>query len=412
LYEAFVTHAGAFQQHLRSVSQAERAHRELRRQIGERSAQLFAAVGLARNAGVDFTAPTPGLVVNQRYRVEEKLGEGGMGVVFRVTRLEDQSRWAMKVATTLSPAQLARLAREAHLLSCVRHPHIVQIVDIDVATQGFLFLVLELVDGTNLHDWREQRPGVELEEALVILAQVARGLRRLHDSRIAHRDLKPRNILLYADGPRLGVKLADFGVARLDPGDPQGPVPEHPVAHVAAAWQEADTRVLSRPPGPLPVTLESVVHSEAGRLVAEPALGPPDLLVPPGGATAETPLTPGVLGVTQSGVIVGTLKYLAPEVLVGSGSASAMEADLFSFGVVAWELVAGKGPFEGGASPREFASARLLGEAWTQLGSGSPELDALVADCLACEPGLRPTSERASERLEALLTSHGISLPG
>ncbi|MCA3016958.1 MAG: serine/threonine protein kinase [Myxococcaceae bacterium] len=374
LFAAFVNHAGALHQHLRSLTEAERANRELRRQVSERSAQLFAALGLSHAPESQSRVPVPGDVVDGRYRVEEKLGEGGMGSVFRVRRLDDGSRWALKVATSLGPRQLARLAREAHLLSCVRHRNVLQLSDIGVAAEGFMYLVLELIDGQDLRAWRDARAAVSLDEVLFILLEVARGLDKLHASHIAHRDLTPRNILLVREPSGLVVKVADFGVARHEWA-------EGPAALGLAEGGDTGSRAT---PTPTPVT-----------------------------ATHLGPATPrlDVLSVTQTGIVVGTLQYLAPE-LLESPAASASQADVFSFGVVAWELVVGHRPFEGVTSARAFGAAACRGEPSTRPGSGFAGFDELVCACLAIDPGTRPTAAELVERLEALVRQRTTGAPG
>jgi PAS domain S-box-containing protein len=459
---------GAFLLQRRSLTLAERANRELRRQIGERSAQLFAAMGLARNGTRSPLAPAPGLVVNDRYRVEDKLGEGGMGAVYRVCRVDDGSRWAMKVATTLRPAQLARLAREAHLLSCVRHENVVQIADIDIAAQGFLYIVLELVDGKDLAQWRTARPSIAVDEAIAILLQIARGLYKLHGVHIAHRDLKPQNILVVADAHRVTVKLADFGIARLE-GDavPDEDPPAHPAGSPRSISSSsvgpttnvpADGRGSAATTGPVgpaavvgraPVddddahldgiagvfdrvsnSTEAPTRDESSGAGAPAASGTGDVVAARrvvAAAVAASParpaalagmapdvgttVTPGALGVTRTGVVVGTPQYLAPE-LLADASASAIEADLFSLGVVAWELVVGRRPFEGVVGAFAFDAARRRGDPAARLASGCSALDELVERCLALEPASRPTALEVMQRLETVLADRGVPRSG
>jgi PAS domain S-box-containing protein len=476
---------GAWLRQRRNLTLAENANRELRRQIADRSAQLFAAMTLARDAGAAAVSPSPGTVVNERYRIEEKLGEGGMGAVFRVVRVDDGTRWAMKVATTVRGTELARLAREAHLLSRIRHANVVQIADIDIATQGFLYIVLELVDGTDLHAWRRDRTEVPLDVSVPILLQIARGLYKLHTANIAHRDLKPQNVLVVADSERLTVKLADFGIARLgddgavddngvddsavddsavddsgvddDGGDDNGVdgVPGGPeadgrqgsstaaitrarvisaagrsqlatasvgptTAMAAAAWRgvlaehsSEHAKTTASPPR-RGVTDERVARKILVSAVAASARKGAEPLPT---TSAEHPLpdasgsSAGRLGVTRTGVVVGTVQYLAPEMLA-SANASPFEADLFALGVVAWELVVGRRPFEGPTGAVAFAAAASRGDPEARLRSGCPELDALVIRCLAVDAAARPTALTVMQTVETIAAQRGIPIPG
>src|SRR5262249_37004924 len=102
-------------------------------------------------------------------------------------------------------------AREAQMASTVAHPNVVGIIDVDVASSGFLYLVMELVDGEPLHHYRERfgDPGW----AVPVLRQIASGLAALHAAGVVHRDLKPGNVLVSGAEVRPQVKISDFGIA-------------------------------------------------------------------------------------------------------------------------------------------------------------------------------------------------------
>jgi Tol biopolymer transport system component len=149
------------------------------------------------------------------YSVLDRLGEGGMGEVYRArdTRLNRQ------VALKVLPAAVAgdservrRLHREAQVLAALNHPQIATLHGIEEA-HGTLALVMELVEGVDLRHRIASGP-IELDEALPIARQIAVGLEAAHAQGIVHRDLKPANIRLRADGT---VKLLDFGLARAEP---------------------------------------------------------------------------------------------------------------------------------------------------------------------------------------------------
>jgi tetratricopeptide (TPR) repeat protein len=154
------------------------------------------------------TAPAPGTILRERYRLESELGRGGMGTVFRATDLELLREVAVKVlsATSQNPDARERLIREARAAAALNHPHIVTIHDVGEVS-GFPFLVMELVAGPRLS---QARP-TDLARVVAIAVQICDALEHAHNNRIVHRDLKPDNVLLSATGE--SVKLADLGLA-------------------------------------------------------------------------------------------------------------------------------------------------------------------------------------------------------
>jgi Tol biopolymer transport system component/tRNA A-37 threonylcarbamoyl transferase component Bud32 len=224
------------------------------------------------------------------YRILEKLGGGGMGVVYkgRDTLLDRQV--AIKV---LSPELLADetaargFIREAKAASALNHPNILTVHDL-VEAEGVHFLVMEFVEGQTLRA-RIGKKGMELKPLLDISLEVAEALAAAHRAGIVHRDLKPENIMVRADGH---VKVVDFGLAKLLGAREQ--------TQVAVATQD----------------------------VAVTASGAPSVS--------------GGLGARQSH-IAGTLPYMSPEQL--TGKALDHRTDIFSFGVVLYEMATGQQPF-------------------------------------------------------------------
>jgi serine/threonine protein kinase len=313
----------------------EALNRELKRQIKDRAEQLYATAFLA--AAEPRRAPVlrGGQVLNERYRVERPIGAGGMGTVYEVTRLDDQRRLALKLAREVSGETLARLLREAHVAATVNHPHVVSIADVDVVAGAFPYLVLELVHGSNLRA-QEARWG-ELHWALCVLRQVADGLCALHEAGVVHRDLKPENVLLEGEGDAPCVKITDFGIA------------------LAQTRRPVVTPVHGRP-----------AHEQT---------------------TADHPASAARL--TRTGLVAGTPAYMAPELRDGLAQASSA-ADLFAFGVIAFEVLTGGRPV--GESPRLLRT----------LPAAPPVLAALVDRCLAREPALRPSARELLALLESL----------
>ena len=151
------------------------------------------------------------------YQIIEKVGEGGMGVVYKAhdTKLD------RTVALKFLPHHLAadktdkqRFTHEARAASALDHPNICTIHEIDEAPQGLLFIVMSYYEGETLKSRIEQGP-LKVEEALDIAIQVAKGLAKAHTHGIVHRDIKPANVIITKDGV---AKIVDFGLAKLGGG--------------------------------------------------------------------------------------------------------------------------------------------------------------------------------------------------
>jgi len=156
--------------------------------------------------------PGPGQTLSH-YRLLEKIGEGGMGVVWKATDTTLERDVAIKILPEIfsqDADRLARFAREAKLLASLNHPNIAVIHGLHHA-EGLHFLAMELVAGEDLAR-RIERGAVPVEETLAIGRQVAEALEAAHDSGVVHRDLKPANILIAPDGK---VKVLDFGLAKV-----------------------------------------------------------------------------------------------------------------------------------------------------------------------------------------------------
>ena len=165
------------------------------------------------------------------YRILDKLGEGGMGEVYRArdTRLgRDVAIKVLPAAFTSDPDRLARFEREARTLAALNHPHIAAIYGIEEA-KGARALVLELVEGETLAD-RVAR-GLKVGDALAIARQIVSALDAAHEKGVVHRDLKPRNIMLTKSG---AVKVLDFGLAKFDEHTPSGDLTQSPTMALSA----------------------------------------------------------------------------------------------------------------------------------------------------------------------------------
>jgi len=161
----------------------------------------------------DFDAAS---LIAGRYRLEHRLGEGGMGAVW-VAEDETLQRW---VAIKLMTARLAasssaaeRFEREAMAIARVRSPHVVQVFDYGVDNDT-AFMVMELLHGEDLYSWLRKHRPVPLERVAELVVQVAKGLTAAHRVGIVHRDLKPANVFVVREHEEECVKVFDFGLAK------------------------------------------------------------------------------------------------------------------------------------------------------------------------------------------------------
>ncbi len=158
-----------------------------------------------------------------RYRILSKLGQGGMGAVFKGVDLADDSVVAIKVlsqAALSNKNALRRFQKEARLLASIRSPHITNLIEVN-EEEGLHFIVLEFVDGVDLKKWLATQGPLAETDALMIASQLSAALLDAHQREIVHRDIKPENILLEisdevsSDGrPVFRTRLTDFGIAR------------------------------------------------------------------------------------------------------------------------------------------------------------------------------------------------------
>jgi tetratricopeptide (TPR) repeat protein len=262
-----------------------------------------------------------GTTLARRYKLEAELGRGGMGIVFRASDLQLQRDVAVKVLPSAAGSAQARerLLREARAAAALNHPGIVGVHDVG-EHHGIPFFVMELVDGTDLHEAAPKG----LDEIVRIASRICDALEHAHAHGVVHRDLKPENVLLSGPAGRGSVKLADLGVA---------------------------------------------FRAEARR-------------------------------VTDSGAIVGTVSYMAPEQAMGEAVDG--RADLYALGVMLYELVTGRLPFVG-ARPLEVVSQHVHAPVIPPrviVPTLPPALDAAIVKLLAKQPAQRFAS--AAEARAAL----------
>ena len=262
------------------------------------------------------------------YRIEAKLGAGGMGVVYKAVDSRLGRTAAIKIlsATSLNGERERRFVQEAKAASSLNHPNIVTIYDIDtqeVDGKPLQYIAMEYVAGETL-DQLIGRKGLRIRDVLKYAVQIADALAAAHAAGIVHRDLKPSNVIVTPQGV---VKILDFGLAKL---------------------------------------------SESGEA----------------DAYAET-MHGGGSPLTEEGTILGTVAYMSPEQADGKKVDS--RSDVFSFGSVLYEMATGQRAFSGG-SKLSSLSAVLYKDpqpASQTTAEVPPELDRIISRCLRKDPERR-----------------------
>jgi serine/threonine-protein kinase len=222
--------------------------------------------GAARGAD-----PLVGCLVENKYRIEERIGVGGMGTVYRATRLLIGDQVAIKIlhAEFVRDQEAERFRREAQAAARIKHPNAVSVYDFGVTPDGLLYLVMELVEGESLRQLIRARGPLEPATAVEITRQICAALEEAHHQSVVHRDVKPDNVIVRETPRGLRVKVLDFGVAKL----------------------------------------------------------------------RDVPVTT----LTQAGSVVGTPHYMSPEQCLGEELDH--RSDIYSLGVVLYEMLAGVVPF-------------------------------------------------------------------
>lgn len=288
-----------------------------------------------------------GEVLNDRWRLEERLGGGGMGEVYRAVHVTLGRTVAIKLLRpehALNASSVRRVLREGQAASRVTHPNVVRIEDVGVDGRGSPFLVQEFLDGVDLDGFADTWRGVvPAQELLPLMIPALRALGALHDAGILHRDLKPGNVFLVREEAGWSPRLLDFGLAAID----------------------------------------------------EERSGHPRI--------------------TGSSVTLGSPAYMSPEQF-RDPRAVTPRSDLWSCGVMLYELLSGVLPFEG-ATVGAVAIA-VATETPTPLGERVPSLPtplaAAVMRCLEKEPSRRPASAgelvAACEEALATVASSGAAM--
>lgn len=275
-------------------------------------------------------SPVPSVprVVDNKYRIEQLIGRGGMGAVYRARDMRLDRLVALKVVRAEllgDPEARRRFRREAQIVAKLQHPSIVSVFDYGTFSDAGAYLVMELVRGEDLRRVLQREGRLEPQRAIPILVTVCAAIEAAHREGVLHRDLKPENILL--PGGELAAKVLDFGVAKV-------------MADDRRSEQAADSTTV----------------------------------------------------LTAAGMIVGTPAYMAPEQF--HGAAADARTDVFSLGVIAYEMLSGELPF-GRGSLADVVMAQARGVRPMPAGRVPAALDRAVRAALETEPDRRPASPLA-----------------
>ena len=265
-------------------------------------------------------------------RLLRPLGEGGMGSVWVAQHLALNAEVVVKLMgrhIAERPDAAARFAREASSAAAIRSPHVVQVFDYGVTEGGTPYIVMELLDGKDLGKWLAVHRKMEPRAVVTLVLQMAKALTKAHKAGVVHRDIKPENIFLCeTEGGELFVKLLDFGTAKAQ-----------------------DTQIET----------------------------------PIAAADGDEPVRPA----TNPGELLGTPWYMSPEQIVRAAEVDA-RADVWSLGVVVFELLTGHKPFDGATVGAIALAVHTTSPKVTELAPDlPPAVDAWFAKACAREPDER-----------------------
>ena len=318
-------------------------------------------------------------VLDNKYQVEQLLGKGGMGEVYRATHLGTKRTVAVKVIHPQLSAHdqfVARFRREAEAAGRLRHPNVVDVTDFGIAQTGngpVAYLVMEYLDGCTLAEIVAEEGALPIAWVIDILEQVCAAVEEAHRAGIIHRDLKPDNIWLEPNG-RGGytVKVLDFGLVKL-----------------------GDREEIGRGSAPINVALSDI--GEESATLIKPVLSQDESL-------------------TALGSVMGTPSYMSPEQCRGEHLDT--RSDIYSLGVVAYRLLTGETPFSG--SPHDVIELHKTAEPppIREKNRKLPrKMARIVMSALAKDPAARPqtaagfaASLRASWEGSSHLLRHAFAL--
>ena len=361
-----------------------------------------------------------GQVLDEKYRLECLLGQGGMGAVYLATHLGTERYVALKLIApqfARNEEFVERFKREARAAGRLRHPNVVDVTDFGFSGSGadrVAYLVMEYLDGCTLSDVLAEENRLPLYWVVDILEQVCAAAHEAHQQGILHRDLKPDNIWLEPNG--LGgyrVKVLDFGIAKLAEAadanvaflppvhtneDTPTLIPSSkPIAATAAAGARSESNSALPPSHDLEAatllqtaaengdhaTLLLEHRDEGTRLfgAARNTVG--------GARLTAIPSSTGASGLTRVGAILGTPLYMSPEQCRGEHLDA--RSDVYSLGIIAYQMLSGAPPFTGETTQIIHAHKELEPPPVRQLNKKLPKrVSRTVMSALEKDPAARP----------------------
>jgi len=280
---------------------------------------------------------TPGALVQGTYRIEHRIGAGAMGAVYSATHEKLGRRVALKLHLSPLPSARARTMREAQAMARLSHPNVVTVFDVG-DTEGGIFIAMEFLAGGTARDWIRARR--DWRAVADLFRRAGQGLAAAHAAGLVHRDFKPENVLIDAEGR---PKVADFGIAR------------------AASDPEAVGPSRGGGPGGVCMPLDATVNAHVGAMDAT---------------------------LTQTGAFMGTPAYMAPEQFAGARVDA--RADQFAYCVAMWEALYGVRPFVGQTPAELYLAIRERRFAGTPSSARVPSgLRSELARGLSLDPATR-----------------------
>lgn len=287
-----------------------------------------------------------GKTLENKYCIEQLLGQGGMGAVYRATHLGTERPVAVKVISPefMTNAEFVeRFKREAKAAGLLRHPNVVNVTDFGFTTIGtsqIAYLVMEYLNGSTLGQLLREKGKLSLPLVIDIVEQVCLAMDEAHKKGIIHRDLKPDNIWLepnFRGG--YNVKVLDFGLAKLHPEIPPE-ITEEAVSIISTLKfnpTEADNPILANLRQPLNKANiagnQNLVDSQVKTQPQRPT------------STLEQLSRQTASNLTAVGTVLGTPLYMSPEQCLGKPLDG--RSDIYSLGVIVYQMLSGKTPFTG-----------------------------------------------------------------
>jgi serine/threonine protein kinase/Tfp pilus assembly protein PilF len=306
-------------------------------------------------------------IIAERYRLEELIGEGGMGQVWKaydakLDRTVALKRLGLKMKT--SEESYLRFIREAKVLSKLNHPHICSIYDL-IEDCGENYISMEYIPGASLAEGIKNA-GLSKSEKIDIALGVAEALSTAHGKGIVHRDLKPSNIMIQ------GAKILDFGLAKQKP-EINGFIPgKNEIAHSIKKDKKKGTFIYQ-------INTDSSPQSKTSSSVKE--LSASD-------------------NITTFGTFLGTIKYMSPE--QARGEEIDFRSDIFSFGTILYEMFSGKYPFEGSGTAFIYSIQTYHPKPMVKLRTGCPvKLARFIDRAMQKDKDKRPTAQEFVLKLNA-----------